>query len=60
MTHAEYNKTIDHLVSVMNDTMNNMTTLVERFDKASKEKMFWIKYFVQPKRCHTHLNCELS
>jgi len=45
MTRAEYNRTIDKLVSTMNDTLNNFTVAAHRMDAASKAKKFWKTYF---------------
>ena len=45
MTRGEYNKTVDKIVTKMNNTINNFTTLAKKMDEASKTKMFWKKYF---------------
>lgn len=45
MTRAKYNRTIDNLVSTMNDTLNNMTVFAHRMNAASKAKKFWMTYF---------------
>lgn len=45
MSRAEYNKTVDNLVTKMNNTLNNFTSLAKKMDEASKTKMFWKKYF---------------